>query len=146
MQSMDYVRDSGWNSKIERNIIMSGLFLLISCFLIIAYKAFHFGISVEDKLIGIVTVLLGYLFGYLPLKASEVSAVKELKKMKDDLGAYQIRIENLEKGKSVAVESSNILKEIQDENRQLKEDIKELSNKNLEYENYLKELVPIQTP
>jgi hypothetical protein len=66
-----------WFSSREIWVIKSGIILMISCVIVLAYLAIFGEISIDDKLVVIITTILGYLFGYLPLKESEISALKK---------------------------------------------------------------------
>ncbi len=74
-----------WFSSREMWVIKSGIILMISCVLVLAYLAIFSEISIDDKLVVIITAILGYLFGYLPLKESEISAIKKSEKSQDKL-------------------------------------------------------------
>lgn len=135
--------DYGWNSKMERYVIISGLFLLVSCFLIVSYLAIRSEITLSEKLIGIITVLLGYLFGYLPLKASEAGANKKLKELEKEMETSKESIKKLEGTKNIADTGLAAYQEIRSENDQLKEIIKQLRKENEGYKTDLKQLLDI---
>jgi hypothetical protein len=144
IKDINLYKDSGWNSIIEKYIISAGLFLLISCFIIVSYNAIYAEITISDKLISIITILLGYLFGYLPLKTSEASAVKKLKELEEGIKRSQEDIKILQGSKNIADTSLETLSKIRDENGQLREAINKLKTENEEYKNYLKKLVDLE--
>jgi|WetSurMetagenome_2_1015567.scaffolds.fasta_scaffold33640_2 hypothetical protein len=143
IKEMDSSRYVGWDSEMERYVISVGLVLLVACSLIILYSSFNDS-TILERLISIITVLLGYLFGYLPIKRNEVSAVRKMEKLEEDIKKIKGEKKGLEGSSNIVKPSLVTIVELQNENEKLRDAYRELESKNEEYENYLRKLVNIE--
>ena len=112
-----------WFSSREKCVILSGIILILLCFIVLAYLGiFRPDLSVDDKLVIIITTILGYLFGYLPVKDNELSAMKKVKESQTTIKESQDKL------KAIKVYEENE-KALRRENEELKSILREIAER-----------------
>lgn len=95
-----------WGSKTERYIITSVILLMAYCLFMIFYMAIEGKVITAEGFFSIITILLGYLFGYLPVKEQERNAMKKLEEVEKSLNEEIRKISSLKIERDILDESA----------------------------------------
>ena len=105
-----------WASLREKWTVMTGVSVLVACFIIIIVAAIFGQFIMVDKISttfnAFIMAVLGYLFGYLPTKSSEESIRRDKEITDEKLGIMESVRDGYEKQIESMNKTINMLKEL----------------------------------